>query len=302
MASDPSRLPKPRAKPSWRLLLHPEADHDYVHFQFADRHPFDAGRSGVTRRTAWWLGDAALLTYWAPDTALARFEATGLHARFLEQGATQCYVAHTRDFAIVAFRGTQPDHWHDVFDDARLHLVPWTSDEVRVHGGWKDALDRIWGDLEAALQELGDVPVWFAGHSLGAALATLAGDRFASTAGVLTIASPRIGNAAFADAYNARLGTLTARYVEHRDFAARLPPELFGYRHVGELRWIGGDGTVRPAAEAAAAIEEPHDARLEALPMMSSLLDHMPRGYTVDMWNDYILHAPDAAPRVEEGV
>jgi len=90
--------------------------------------------------------------------------------------------------------------------------------------------------------------------------------------------------------------------VEHRDFAARLPPELFGYRHVGELRWFGADGTIRPPAEAAAAIDEPHDARLEALPMMSSLLDHMPRGYTVDIWNDYILHGPDAAPRVEEGV
>lgn len=74
-------------------------------------------------------------------------------------------------------------------------------------------------------------------------------------AGVYTFGAPKSGDAAFATAYNARLGSITYRYVNrvaplekdflhtgYDDFVTCLPPaNLFnddGYQHIGRYRTI----------------------------------------------------------------
>jgi triacylglycerol lipase len=294
---------RPRAHPDLRFVFHPEADHGYRHFDGHHTVPFNAGAAMLTRANAWWLAEAALLAYWDPDEARQRFAAAGLAAEFVEDGDTQAYVAATPGAVLVAFRGTEQDRLGDAFDDARFGLVRATHGFV--HEGFRNALDRIWTALVGKLTPLAaSRTVWFTGHSLGGALATLAADRFPGTAGVCTIGSPRVGDRAFAAAFDDRFGDRAARYVNDADIVTHVPtPFPLPYAHVGRLRHITSDGRITGQAPALAHfvrdvfgnlghVQDVVDA-LQAGVMRRApdfLLDHMPRGYTVDMWNDHDGH------------
>jgi triacylglycerol lipase len=294
---------RPRANPDLRFVFHPEADDSYRHFDGHETVPFDPGAATMTRANAWWLAEAALLAYWDPDEARQRFAAAGLAAELVVDGDTQAYVASRPDTVIVAFRGTEPDRLGDAFDDARFGLVRATHGSV--HEGFRDALERVWTPLVEKLTPLsGSRTVWFSGHSLGAALATLAADRFPATAGVCTIGSPRVGDRAFAAAFDARFGECAARYVNDTDVVTHVPPPFpLPYQHVSQLRHITPDGRITGQAPALAHfvrevfgdvghLQDVVQA-LQAGAMRRApdfLLDHMPRGYTVDIWNDHDAH------------
>jgi triacylglycerol lipase len=99
-----------------------------------------------------------------------------------------------------------------------------------VHDGFLRALDSVWDSILPALESLPG-PMFYAGHSLGAALATLAASRRAPDA-VYAFGSPRVGNGAFA----ASLATVPLyRVVDDANLVATLPPEELGFRRAGEL-------------------------------------------------------------------
>ena len=296
---------KPRPTPDVELVLRPARDRAYVHFENAAAHPFEAQATRLGRKNAWWLADAALLAYWDPQQAIPRFRQAGLAAELLEADGLQCYVAVADRVVIVAFRGTEPDDWHDLFDDARFALTPWDDLKTNVHAGFRDSLGRGWNALKARLDALsGSRRVWFTGHSLGGALATLAADRYAATAGLATIGSPRVGDAAFADRFDARFGPRALRYVNDADLVTHVPPPRpFPYKHVGERRHIDPKGVVSPqppgvehvfadligtASHIAEVVHGLDTGLLRTAP--DFLLDHMPCGYTVDIWNDFVLN------------
>src|SRR5262249_46297352 len=130
-------------------------------------------------------------------------------------------------------------------DDALVALEPWDREGMQVHSGFKQALNRIWPRLSPPLEEMGATPIWFAGHSLGAALATLAADRCAAAAGLVTLGSPRVGDAAFAAQFDARFGNRALRFVNNSDVVTHAPPPVpLPYAHVGELRQISRDGSI----------------------------------------------------------
>ena len=293
-------MQKPAPTYSTDLVFHPERDIGYRHFEGAAQHPFEPDpANGVPRVNAWWLADAALLSYWAPEDAAPRFASAGLEHEYLNQDSTDCYLAWQDGFLIVAFRGTQPDDWGDQFTDFQLDLVP--SIHGRVHRGFKASLDGIWPRLSARLEALSEHrQVWFCGHSLGAALAVLAADRFPRPRGICTFGSPRIGDAAFVAVIDARLGDRTLRYVNDHDIVTHVPPPIFDYRHHAMPRFIAEDGRVslvgpllssffadifgspQQLADIVSACE--HNG-LASAPV--ALLDHMPKAYAVWTWNDY---------------
>jgi alpha-beta hydrolase superfamily lysophospholipase len=91
----------------------------------------------------------------------------------------------------------------------------------------------VWGEISNELKTF-DGPIFYTGHSLGAALATLAAARRAPKA-LYTFGSPRVGNAAFI----ASLGNIPIyRVVDDRDLVATVPPEALGFRHAGVLRLL----------------------------------------------------------------
>jgi len=85
---------------------------------------------------------------------------------------TRGVIARKGDATIVAFAGTDP-----------LHLLNWISDfslgrsKSSVHAGFEDAAAAVWDDVRPALMEARarQAPIFITGHSLGAALAVLAG-------------------------------------------------------------------------------------------------------------------------------
>jgi hypothetical protein len=89
------------------------------------------------------------------------------------------------------------------------------------------------------------------GHSLGAALATLYTLENALTdkipnPGLCTFASPFVGDAAFAAAFNG-LGLTSWRIVNAPDIVPNLPPEILGFTHVNTLQLYNSSGKVQPS-------------------------------------------------------
>lgn len=292
-------MQKPAPVYSLDLVLHPERDNAYIHFENAAVHPFQPNPVGLTRVNVWWLADSAALTYWDEPNAKAIFNSAGLQSKFVKVGSTDCYIAWQHDFVIVAFRGTEPDEWQDMLTNAKIKLVTWQAGKV--HRGFKAAIDEIWPRLEAELNTLSTGrSVWFCGHSLGAALATLAADRYPTTRGVCTFGCPRVGDDTFAAAFNANLANKTRRYVNHHDVVTHVPTPLFGYKHVDVRRFIAPDGTISgippPLIHFFSELLGPPEHLLEIINGLKEgtlktvpnyLLDHMPKAYAIWTWNDY---------------
>ncbi|HKG96145.1 MAG TPA: lipase family protein [Gemmatimonadaceae bacterium] len=292
---------------------------------------FRPAATGYDPVNASWLADAALLAY--ADEAFARpcFEDAGLKARLIKEKGTDCYIAESPAFVIVAFRGTElpvagaagafPHNlWEVVADwltDAQVALVAGAHGHA-VHAGFLAALQVVEEPLAARLQELRRAaprrPVWFTGHSLGAALATLAAARFGPAAGVYTYGSPRVGDDAFADGYE-RVAPRPVRFVHGSDLVTRVPlhgrysplrlaAPVGDYRHVGDPWHVRDDDRVEPGEDphstgtlgrilsaarkaraiTAAAARAVAASDAEPLPP-NDLLDHAPIHYATRLFN-----------------
>lgn len=151
---------------------------------------------------------------------------------------TNAYLAKGGSKAILAFRGTQDDDPTDVIDDLRILPVPCAMGG-HVHVGFSDAVARVWPAIKARLDGLGSSEILFTGHSLGAALATVAASLFTPKR-LITFGSPRVGDAAFCTCLASR--TTHDRYVNCCDLVAQVPP--IPYQPAGRLRYINRDGEI----------------------------------------------------------
>jgi hypothetical protein len=227
---------------SWRALVDPGAAEDF--FAIDDLPAFDAlARGAYSRANALWMSEASRLVYRGdPESRRRFFRDAGLdEIRFFDRGATQGALVRGPGFALLVFRGTLGAG--DWLSDLDCPPVPWQGGG-RVHQGFRRQLAAVWHEVREALDGI-RVPVFYAGHSLGAALATLAAAlRFceggAAPAALYTFGSPRVGTADFARAFPATF--LHCRLVNDRDVVAKVPPRrladmVFGdaFRHVGAL-------------------------------------------------------------------
>ena len=136
--------------------------------------------------------------------------------------------------AVLSFRGTDKDDPTDLMDDLNATPQPWQAGG-KVHSGFAQALLEVWPGVKAALQEFAAYRFLFTGHSLGAAMATLALSLHKPGA-LYTIGSPRVGDQAFADLLQ---GLDNHRYVDCCDLVTRVPPEVLGYAHIpGKIYYI----------------------------------------------------------------
>lgn len=293
------------------LLFRPESNPThYVAFEDAATHAFVPNANTWSRVNAWWLADAAWIAY-ARDAAevhdVFRSRARMDSCELFASGGTDCYLARCSSFAIVAFRGTQPNDWQDLFSDVLLKAVPW--DVGRVHQGFGKALERVWKPLEAALNQLTDRPVWFTGHSLGAALACLAAFRRGThAAGVYTFGSPRVGNGVFGGNFDSLFVGRSVRYANDHDVVTHVPSEILAfpygrYTHLNELRWINKDGqvgTTEPTVKH--FVQDIFGSSRTLLDIVNlsqqdiqialpdALVDHTPLYYALHTWNDFAMN------------
>jgi len=290
------------------LLLHPEHNTTgYAAFEDAMAHPFTPEATTWSRVNAWWLADASWLAYSHDNAEVKRILAVraGLTScTFIAGGGTSGYIAHNNDLAIVAFRGTQPDDWHDLFDLAGLLPERW--DVGLVHHGFADALTNVWSQLHAELSALPSTcRIWLTGHSLGAALASLTAVRIGSRAsGVYTYGAPRVGDSVFATHFNQAFQETSIRYVNDHDVVTHVPPEhvvpFMRYTHTDHLRWIDQNGQVGTAHPTVEHFVLHLFGKMEALlrmvnlahepagfPLPDMFTDHTPLYYALHTWNDF---------------
>lgn len=280
---------------------------DYDYFQGSETYGFQFNATSFSLINAWWLAEVSTLVYADEKFVRPRFDRLGLtEVRYFDKLGTQCYVASNDKFAIVAFRGSEIWKRNKKFDpgkvmadlkaDVDIWLTDWQNGG-KVHRGFKEALEEVLPDLLPYIEILDDrgCKIWMTGHSLGGALATLCADLYGNVQGVYTYGSPRVGNEAFKEDLNIKI----YRIVNNDDIVPRIP-SLGVYVHVGELKFIDHDGTIRDTvAVKKKPVNQPRDELYGQdrsgrngnsfkgfVP--SAFRDHVPLLYTIHIWNNII--------------
>lgn len=248
-------------------------------------------------KRAYWLALASELAYkdeatiedqarqWGFDTV--RHHETRFTPPFPLQD-TQAYTMVSDDMIVTAFRGTEPQQIKDWLSDATTPPRRGPAGTGYVHDGFGEALESIWPDVKDTHAELrtNGQTVWFTGHSLGGALAMLAGARMyleeprLAADGVYTYGQPRTCDAKLAKAYNKGFKDRMYRFVNNNDIVPQMPPEP-AYTHVETLRYIDSRGEVHEAMPVVSGLFD-RAAGLTADPLApgsDGLRDHFMRSY-----------------------
>ena len=119
------------------------------------------------------------------------------------QGFLCKYTEHK--IAILAFRGTEITEYKDIKSDinAKLMSVTIGDDKLLIHSGFWKAFNAVKIPIKNSLEQVKDHQLFFTGHSLGGALATIALRYFApfndSSGACYTFGAPPVGTKAFGD-------------------------------------------------------------------------------------------------------
>jgi triacylglycerol lipase len=301
---------------------------EYKYFENSAMFDFEPNATAFSWKNAWWLADAALLAYvkdWSTTTK--NLVQAGFDADITQLGqdpdkSTKGFFAHRLKplpFAILAFRGTDKDDPRNA--DSDENTLPLTRDGYIVHTGFCLALDQVWQQevepqLARFLQSYPGAPIYFTGHSLGAALATIAVARFTgSNCALYTIGSPRVGDDRFVRAVLQKTVRIF-RFVNCQDVVTQIPPEIsleHYFRHVEQELYIDRDGAVHEhpsdlfkaadvvqgivAHDGAAILQEvTHPQEFlkqyrDAAPLVDPppfiIGNHTPARYAIRIWNYY---------------
>ena len=168
-------------------------------------------------------------------------------------------------FVAIAFRGTKNfDDWMTDFQATPVSF-PWIfasgPDVGDIHAGFGHALVDAWDQIKKAISDLIPTPdvapdmpqqptLWLTGHSLGGALAVIAGAVFSmwsgapirSVSGIYTFGQPRVGLFRFCGNYDHLLSGKTFRFVNNQDLVPRVPFRGFDYADVGQMIHFDSNG------------------------------------------------------------
>ena len=233
----------------WKALCRPGGATD--HFEPVPLPEFDVNAPGYSDAVSWWLAELSRLVYRQVAAVSARrppvvtrqqilARANLQEAHFLDRGGTQC--------AVLVPRTTVPEPFGVLVFGGTTRLMDWRANlyaglvrhrSAKVHGGFLRALDVIWSDLVTRLRDVAG-PLFYTGHSQGAALATLSASRQPPRA-VYTFGSPRVGDGDFV---RSLAHTRIYRVVHGADVVTVVPPRIgkHCFRHVGELHYLARDG------------------------------------------------------------
>tara|TARA_E500000178_G_scaffold333246_1_gene367934 strand:- start:170 stop:949 length:780 start_codon:yes stop_codon:yes gene_type:complete len=167
---------------------------------------------------------------------------------FYDIKGAQAYRFMNKHDLVIACRGTEPTEFNDI--QADIDALPVVAETIsRVHKGFKAEVDELWPcvleDLERTAND--KKKIWFCGHSLGAAMATIMASRCHLYPNVepveelYTYGSPRVGWSG----YTKSLGIKHHRWVNNNDIVCRVPLWIMGYTHHGEEHYLNTWGNVR---------------------------------------------------------
>jgi len=164
---------------------------------------------------------------------------------FYDRNGAQAFRFRNDHDCVITCRGTEPHEWNDIRADANATRV--LAETVgKVHRGFKGEVDDLWPMLETALMT-NEQPLWFAGHSLGGAMATISAGRcFLShipsiPEALFSYGSPRVGDKRYINYVSIE----HYRFVNNNDIVTRVPPILMGYRHSGREVYLNRKGDIK---------------------------------------------------------
>jgi triacylglycerol lipase len=187
----------------------------------------------------------AELAYLDGKEAKPKMKALGYTGhKFFENDGAQCHAVWTKEEYVLAFRGTEPSELSDVLAD--LNAIPrGAMTHGLVHSGFRNECDKIWDDIVLHHGKGHTTKkLYITGHSLGAAMATIATSRFEEDMKVeqlTTFGSPRVGTRKFVK----NIETKHMRFVNNNDIVTKVPLFIMGYKHHGELQYINFYGNIR---------------------------------------------------------
>jgi hypothetical protein len=197
----------------------------------AEDHPFLPRAKGFSRRNAWWLAELSFLAYEHPGFIRLVYKTLGMEMRAFIQGSTAGFVAYDNEKVFVVYRGTQvrtSGAISDILIDIRFPPEP-VSGRGEAHGGFYGAFSSVWDGPEGIRAFIGDLlrerprrSLWFTGHSLGAAIATLSYAHYPEARGLYTFGTPKVGDRAFCQS----LGKEFYNVICLGDVITRLPPRI----------------------------------------------------------------------------
>lgn len=278
----------------------------YDYFLNGHSLPFEYDASSFSLINAWWLAEVSTLVYSDAAYIWQRLRQAGFkQVQFIQHDGTYGFVAAHERFAIVAFRGSEIWRREEHFDIQRIladlktnidiRLSDWAEGE-RVHSGFKAALEDVWAVLQPEIEKLQHqgLKIWLTGHSLGAALATLAADRLPDVQGLYTFGSPRVGD----EEFEAQFSVHAYRVVNGKDVVTSVPAKD-PFRHVGERIHIDAESVIENGHEIDARLEgascrkdpQTSEETRETVMIDSGILiphafrDHNPMLYGILLWN-----------------
>ena len=230
--------------------------------------PYDTSFSA---QKAYLFALASKLAYANPKTIDKELEAFGfLKSRVItnKETGTEGFVASTKEFIVICFRGTEPNFKDWMTDFKFIHTDGPLGEG---HSGFIKAYRSIADDLSEAIEhcrfpsrkrvpngygEMSELfskrypqSIWLTGHSLGGALASVAAahrvENCLPVDGVYTFGSPRVFEWDTAIKYDLSAGERTFRFVNNVDIVTRLPKRLMNYRHIGSLKYFDEHGILK---------------------------------------------------------
>ncbi|MFD5918553.1 lipase family protein [Kitasatospora sp. NPDC058201] len=232
----------------------------------------DHSTTGYSLPHAYWMAQAAGLASldragiketarsWGFDE-VRHFEST--HRMPFPIEDTQAYVMAGDRMIVAGFRGTEVLKIRDWLSDVSTPPVPGPANKGFVHYGFHQALQSVYPQIRDTVRDLrtDDQTVWFTGHSLGGALAMLAGARWYFEApqllpdGVYTFGQPRTCERLLAGAHNTAFRNRCYRFVNNNDIVPQLPPEPV-FTHVEALRHFDADGRLHERMPLVAGLKD----------------------------------------------
>jgi hypothetical protein len=283
---------------TWDNLFYPPDLNDYTYFR----------QALTAANLKAWMADAAVLAYNRSRRELlpsATFHGIFVNAGFADAKLVQksdltrstlMYFAYRAEFAVLSFRGTEKSNVRNFLSD--FDALPARPDDpggAVVHRGFSEALDIVWPDalelLKTYRRQNPTSPIYFTGHSLGAALASLAIWRFQAgqtdrNVSLYTIGCPRAGNRRFCDELSARATRGIFRFLDGNDLVTHVPPADFGYDHPAGGIYIGGR-PYQQTGETLTILKDADEAVLDDLsrrPPPEDFADHSPVRYQYYLW------------------
>ena len=187
------------------------------------------------------FANIAQITYDNPKTSKAKFKALGYTIiQFFDIDGAQAYLLTNGTINVLSFRGTEVTENSDVLADLKAgkNLEACGG---KIHVGFKGEINKLWPTISKVLA---DNPgnLYVTGHSLGAAMATIAASRMQDrVTALVTFGSPRVGDKEFVKSVSVD----HYRVQNNCDDVTKVPFKLMGFAHHGTHKYMNFHGEFR---------------------------------------------------------